>query len=102
MPEQAVEHQDQVGETAQLCILWNHAYYNESGHTPIRPPAPCVIVLYNINVEDLDILLRLLLVCPYILNLVDDIKSLCCAAKDGVLAVQPGLRYKSVIHLLAW
>lgn len=49
------------------------------------------LLLYNINIENLDILLRLLLVRPHILDLVDDIKPLCGATENCVLSIQPGL-----------
>jgi len=49
------------------------------------------LLLYNIDVENLNILLRLFLVCPHILDLVNDIKPLCGATENCVLSIQPGL-----------
>ena len=49
------------------------------------------LLLYDINVENLDILLRLLLVRPHILDLVNDIKPLCGTTENCVFSIQPGL-----------
>jgi hypothetical protein len=53
----------------------------------LQARAQSEVLLYDINVEHLDILLRLLLVRPHILNFVDDVKSLCSTTKNGVLSV---------------
>jgi hypothetical protein len=45
------------------------------------------VLLYDINVKHLDILLRLLLVRPHILNFVDDVKSLGSTTKNRVLSI---------------
>jgi hypothetical protein len=53
----------------------------------LQARAQSEVLLYDINVEHLDILLRLLLVRPHILNFVDDVKSLGSTTKNGVLSV---------------
>ena len=50
-----------------------------------------ILILYDINVENFYVRQRLLVVGPRILNLVDDVETLCCTAKDRVLPVEPGL-----------
>lgn len=45
------------------------------------------VLLYDINVKHLDILLGFLLVRPYVLDFVDDVKSLGSTTKNGVLSV---------------
>lgn len=45
------------------------------------------VLLYDINVKHLDILLGFLLVRPYILDFVDDVKSLGSTTKNCVLSV---------------
>src|SRR5258706_2500533 len=69
----------------------------------------CFVVLLYINIDDFDILKRLIsLVNLNVLDGMDDFKPSNCPAKDGVLAVQPGSRSGSnkplgtVAVWLAW
>lgn len=55
-----------------------------------------MFVLRNVNIDNLDILLRLLLERSRILNLMHDIHSLESATEDGVLAIKPWLKMVSV------
>lgn len=47
--------------------------------------------LYDVDVEDLDVLLWLLLIRPRVLDLMDNVEPLGCSPENGVLPVQPRL-----------
>ena len=50
-----------------------------------------VFELYNRDINDLNIFFRLLIMDPDIFNLMYDVQSLNCPAKNCMLVVQPGL-----------
>lgn len=59
--------------------------------------SPILFILHDVDVQDLNILLRLLLVRPHIFDLMNHIKPLCSTAKDGMLPVQPWLSHPLVL-----
>jgi hypothetical protein len=49
--------------------------------------------LHNLNIQNLNILLRLLLINPRILNLMNNIQTLNRPPKNGMLIIQPRLQH---------
>ena len=56
----------------------------------MHAPRPAEVLCY-VYIENLDVLLRLFLVRPDALNLMNHIEPLSCATKDCVLVIEPGL-----------